>query len=126
MMIPFFVIYPGNLVVRDPHKKFFKRGVVYKGLVLNLLNLSHDSFIRMFLFLIYVVNKLIGLLVEEEPEKTSEEKIDKCHEEDLELPFFDFATIGRATNDFSSDNRLGEGGFGPVYRVNKYINRHAK
>ncbi|KAL2327856.1 hypothetical protein Fmac_021283 [Flemingia macrophylla] len=49
-------------------------------------------------------------------EKSSEskEKKDDC-EGDLELPFFDFATIVRATNDFSSDNRLGQGGFGPVY-----------
>ncbi|TKY66631.1 G-type lectin S-receptor serine/threonine-protein kinase [Spatholobus suberectus] len=49
-------------------------------------------------------------------ESTSEEKKDEDCEEDLELPFFDFATIVRATNDFSSDKRLGQGGFGPVYR----------
>ncbi|KAF7822807.1 G-type lectin S-receptor-like serine/threonine-protein kinase [Senna tora] len=35
---------------------------------------------------------------------------------DLELPFYELATIASATNDFSSDNKLGEGGFGPVYR----------
>ncbi|XP_028800906.1 G-type lectin S-receptor-like serine/threonine-protein kinase At4g27290 isoform X2 [Neltuma alba] len=34
----------------------------------------------------------------------------------MELPFFDVATIVRATNDFSSDKKLGQGGFGPVYR----------
>ncbi|RDY13529.1 G-type lectin S-receptor-like serine/threonine-protein kinase, partial [Mucuna pruriens] len=49
-------------------------------------------------------------------ENTSEEKKDEGCEEDLELPFFDFATIVRATDDFSSDKRLGQGGFGPVYR----------
>ncbi|KAK7312934.1 hypothetical protein VNO77_37199 [Canavalia gladiata] len=49
-------------------------------------------------------------------EKSSEEKKDKEHEEDLDLPFFDFATIVRATDDFSSDKKLGQGGFGPVYR----------
>ncbi|KAK5844629.1 hypothetical protein PVK06_000769 [Gossypium arboreum] len=37
-------------------------------------------------------------------------------EEDLELPVFDFATIATATNNFSSDNKLGQGGFGPVYK----------
>jgi hypothetical protein len=30
---------------------------------------------------------------------------------------FDFATIEAATNKFSDDNKLGEGGFGVVYKV---------
>ncbi|KAF6159086.1 hypothetical protein GIB67_032703 [Kingdonia uniflora] len=34
----------------------------------------------------------------------------------LELPVFHFLNIARATNNFSSDNKLGEGGFGPVYK----------
>ncbi|ONI12980.1 hypothetical protein PRUPE_4G195400 [Prunus persica] len=37
-------------------------------------------------------------------------------EEDLELPLFDLPTVASATENFSSDNKLGEGGFGPVYR----------
>lgn len=36
---------------------------------------------------------------------------------DLELPFFDLATVARATDNFSPSNKLGEGGFGPVYKV---------
>ncbi|XP_075669236.1 G-type lectin S-receptor-like serine/threonine-protein kinase At4g27290 isoform X3 [Castanea sativa] len=36
--------------------------------------------------------------------------------EDLEVPFFSLATIAIATNNFSSDNKLGEGGFGLVYK----------
>ncbi|KAK2385795.1 G-type lectin S-receptor serine/threonine-protein kinase [Trifolium repens] len=35
---------------------------------------------------------------------------------DLELPFFNLSTIIDATNNFSNDNKLGEGGFGPVYK----------
>nr|XP_017256322.1 PREDICTED: G-type lectin S-receptor-like serine/threonine-protein kinase At4g27290 [Daucus carota subsp. sativus] len=35
----------------------------------------------------------------------------------LELPLFDLVTIAEATNDFSENNKLGEGGFGPVYMV---------
>lgn len=35
------------------------------------------------------------------------------------MPLFDLMTISAATNDFSSDNIIGEGGFGPVYRVNR-------
>ena len=38
--------------------------------------------------------------------------------EDLELPFFNLATIATTTNNFSSNNKLGEGRFGPVYKVN--------
>ncbi|PON53007.1 S-receptor-like serine/threonine-protein kinase [Parasponia andersonii] len=37
-------------------------------------------------------------------------------EEDLELPLFSFSTINTATGYFSVNNKLGEGGFGPVYR----------
>ncbi|KAJ9671925.1 hypothetical protein PVL29_025530 [Vitis rotundifolia] len=37
-------------------------------------------------------------------------------EEDLELPLFDLDTILNATDNFSNDNKLGEGGFGPVYK----------
>ncbi|KAJ0733701.1 putative protein kinase RLK-Pelle-DLSV family [Helianthus annuus] len=36
--------------------------------------------------------------------------------EDWELPLFDFNTIANATNNFSDDCKLGEGGFGPVYK----------
>ncbi|XP_020089470.1 putative receptor-like protein kinase At4g00960 isoform X1 [Ananas comosus] len=33
-----------------------------------------------------------------------------------DLPLVDLATIQAATNNFAKDNKLGEGGFGPVYR----------
>ncbi|KAI7737806.1 hypothetical protein M8C21_011981, partial [Ambrosia artemisiifolia] len=36
--------------------------------------------------------------------------------EDLELPLFSVSTILKATNNFSMNNKLGEGGFGPVYK----------
>ncbi|KAL8510421.1 hypothetical protein ACS0TY_017293 [Phlomoides rotata] len=38
--------------------------------------------------------------------------------EDLDLPSFKFAAIAAATNNFSSENMIGEGGFGPVYKGN--------
>ncbi|KAG5255073.1 G-type lectin S-receptor serine/threonine-protein kinase [Salix suchowensis] len=37
-------------------------------------------------------------------------------QEDMELPSFDLATIVKATDNFSSNNKLGQGGFGPVYK----------
>ncbi|KAF8411264.1 hypothetical protein HHK36_003811 [Tetracentron sinense] len=39
-----------------------------------------------------------------------------CCEEDLELPLFDIGTVSAATNNFSFANKIGEGGFGPVYK----------
>ncbi|XP_074333127.1 G-type lectin S-receptor-like serine/threonine-protein kinase At4g27290 isoform X4 [Apium graveolens] len=37
-------------------------------------------------------------------------------DEDLELPLFDFKTLAKATNGFSTIFKLGEGGFGSVYK----------
>jgi hypothetical protein len=36
----------------------------------------------------------------------------------MELMLFDLAEIAKATEIFSKNNKLGEGGFGPVYKVN--------
>ncbi|KAL7218715.1 hypothetical protein ACSBR2_011898 [Camellia fascicularis] len=36
--------------------------------------------------------------------------------EEFELPLFELATISNATKNFSKDNKIGEGGFGPVYK----------
>ncbi|KAL1184855.1 hypothetical protein V6Z11_A01G074400 [Gossypium hirsutum] len=36
--------------------------------------------------------------------------------DDMELPVFDLSTIVKATDNFSDDNKLGQGGFGPVYK----------
>ena len=43
------------------------------------------------------------------------------------LPLFDLKTIIAATDNFSISNKLGQGGFGPVYKVvslNKFHNLH--
>ncbi|XP_031120589.1 G-type lectin S-receptor-like serine/threonine-protein kinase At4g27290 [Ipomoea triloba] len=44
--------------------------------------------------------------------KTTEQKLKK----ELELRIFDWSTILRATNNFSEKNKLGQGGFGTVYK----------
>ncbi|KAM7492641.1 hypothetical protein LguiA_035562 [Lonicera macranthoides] len=36
--------------------------------------------------------------------------------EDLDLPLFNFITISKATNNFSHISKLGQGGYGPVYK----------
>ncbi|KAD3066924.1 hypothetical protein E3N88_34804 [Mikania micrantha] len=40
----------------------------------------------------------------------------RSDDEDLELPVFGMSTILKATNNFSVNAKLGEGGFGPVYK----------
>ncbi|KAI3753820.1 hypothetical protein L2E82_25884 [Cichorium intybus] len=42
--------------------------------------------------------------------------VNNSENEDLELPLFSFSTLVKATNKFSLNNKLGEGGFGPVYK----------
>ncbi|KAK9936204.1 hypothetical protein M0R45_013057 [Rubus argutus] len=36
--------------------------------------------------------------------------------DDLELPLFDFSSVAAATDNFSDENKLGQGGFGCVYK----------
>jgi len=52
-------------------------------------------------------------------EKTENNReTDQVQNMDLELPLFELATIANATDNFSINNKLGEGGFGLVYKVN--------
>ncbi|KAK1390419.1 hypothetical protein POM88_018597 [Heracleum sosnowskyi] len=55
---------------------------------------------------------------EEDDLKLSSETValNKIESEDWELPLVDFKRIVKATDNFSQDNKLGEGGFGPVYK----------
>uniref|UniRef100_A0A5B7BBD3 Receptor-like serine/threonine-protein kinase n=1 Tax=Davidia involucrata TaxID=16924 RepID=A0A5B7BBD3_DAVIN len=46
----------------------------------------------------------------------SQDNNQSAEDEDLELPLFDLVTISTATNNFSFTNKIGEGGFGSVYR----------
>lgn len=45
--------------------------------------------------------------------------------DDLELPLFDFSTMAMATDNFCNENKLGQGGFGIVYKVSSlFCQRH--
>ncbi|KAI7739625.1 hypothetical protein M8C21_001581, partial [Ambrosia artemisiifolia] len=46
----------------------------------------------------------------------NEDTIGDGPEEDVDLPSFSLSTIFKSTNNFSTSNKLGEGGFGPVYK----------
>ncbi|MCE3215359.1 hypothetical protein HAX54_002088 [Datura stramonium] len=43
--------------------------------------------------------------------------------EEFEIPLFDLSTITKATNNFSVNRKIGEGGFGPVYKIKRYLVR---
>ena len=52
---------------------------------------------------------------------TESDQNSEGRDEDLDLPLVDLSTIAVATNDFSMENKIGEGGFGPIYRVIKIL-----
>jgi hypothetical protein len=41
-------------------------------------------------------------------------------EKNAELPLFSYGSVSAVTNNFSAMNKIGEGGYGPVYKV-RYI-----
>ncbi|PWA99307.1 g-type lectin s-receptor-like serinethreonine-protein kinase sd1-1 [Artemisia annua] len=45
--------------------------------------------------------------------------------EAMELPLFSFSRVAKATSMFSLVNKLGEGGFGPVYKVKEKADLHS-
>lgn len=55
------------------------------------------------------------------PAQLSDRPTDQTNEssrsKDSWLPQFSFSSISTSTSNFSLENKLGEGGFGPVYKV---------
>ena len=47
----------------------------------------------------------------------NKERTGKVRNKEMELPLFSFSSVSTATNYFSASNKLGEAGFGPVYKV---------
>ncbi|KAL6313946.1 hypothetical protein AAG906_011676 [Vitis piasezkii] len=43
-------------------------------------------------------------------------KLWRGEKKEVDLPMFSFVSVSAATNNFSIENKLGEGGFGPVYK----------
>ncbi|XP_059639395.1 G-type lectin S-receptor-like serine/threonine-protein kinase At4g27290 [Cornus florida] len=57
-----------------------------------------------------------ALLKYQESDAGIQLEIQSRGEENLELPIFDMFTVAEATHNFSPSNKIGEGGFGPVYK----------
>lgn len=47
----------------------------------------------------------------------AENKVSKLDKREVKLPLFNLASVFAETDKFSAENKLGEGGFGPVYKV---------
>ncbi|CAL5403518.1 unnamed protein product [Camellia sinensis] len=81
---------------------------LFSGMLLFALSLA---------FYVWQKKKKLHLKKEERMDHNSGQLYpNKNQKEDLELPFFDLATIVDSTNNFSIYNKIGEGGFGPVYK----------
>ena len=64
------------------------------------------------------ITSLYFILFSDKPEdRKVNDKENEGQNEDMELAVFEFGTIAQATDIFSFNNKLGEGGFGPVYKV---------
>ncbi|XWS11132.1 hypothetical protein CRYUN_Cryun38cG0057700 [Craigia yunnanensis] len=91
--------------------------------------LNKKSKVKLAVILATVIAILLGLLIvvryvrrrrrklRDKPEdrKVNDEE-SEGQNEDMELAVFKFGTIAQATDIFSFNNKLGEGGFGPVYK----------
>ena len=71
-----------------------------------------------------LISRLIFFIFLFFPEKTDispdiNDNSEDNKKDDMELQIYDFNTIAKATNNFADKNKLGEGGFGPVYKVTK-------
>ena len=84
--------------------------------ILNIL--LHVSFISQFSSSSFFFFNLLYILVKKKPNGIICHQNNEGQKEDLELPFLDLSTIVRATDNFAHNKKLGEGGFGPVYKVN--------
>lgn len=61
--------------------------------------------------------KLLTYLSEKSNFSIREDQQSGMQVDDGDLPVFNLSTIAKATNNFTINNKIGEGGFGPVYRV---------
>ncbi|KAE8667302.1 S-locus lectin protein kinase family protein [Hibiscus syriacus] len=73
------------------------------------------AFLGILLVVCYICRRMRKLKDEVEDKNLNGKEI-KDENEDMELAVFEFGTIAQATDSFSFRNKLGEGGFGPVFK----------
>ncbi|TYI42253.1 hypothetical protein ES332_A01G085300v1 [Gossypium tomentosum] len=69
-----------------------------------------------FLLIVCYIRRSRRKFKDEVEHKNLNGREDKDENEDMELAVFEFGTIAQATDSFSFINKLGQGGFGPVYK----------
>ncbi|KAE8667303.1 S-locus lectin protein kinase family protein [Hibiscus syriacus] len=101
-----------DLYIRVSASELMKKAKVKLGIILATVIPALSGFA---LVLWYVGRSRRKLKVEVE-DKNVNDKENKDENEDMELAVFEFGTIAQATDNFSFHKKLGEGGFGPVYK----------
>jgi hypothetical protein len=64
-----------------------------------------------------LLNFEVGMSMKVNKDSDVADKSAKVKKNEVKLPLFSFVSVSAATNNFSDTNKLGEGGFGPVYKV---------
>ncbi|KAK1354864.1 Receptor-like serine/threonine-protein kinase [Heracleum sosnowskyi] len=68
-------------------------------------------------FCIWKIKKNVMLKSSEGSRKSNTNKHnDMSQKEDLDLPYFSFSTLVQATKNLANSNKIGQGGFGPVFK----------
>ncbi|KAK1369026.1 Receptor-like serine/threonine-protein kinase [Heracleum sosnowskyi] len=99
-----YIRFPASVLGENRHSILKRAGFATGGILVALLLLG--------LFLIHVVKKRKEKVRAIQKSDTT----DLNKGEDMDLPLFEFTAIADATSNFSISNKLGQGGFGPVYK----------
>ncbi|XXG69554.1 hypothetical protein AAC387_Pa06g2389 [Persea americana] len=90
---------------------------VWEGDLFNLQQLQDDDETGRDIYL-RVARERKEAPTSSDPSRQRKDKLDKGWNKDPGLHVFSFAQISAVTNNFSLANKLGQGGFGPVYKGN--------
>ncbi|KAI3734757.1 hypothetical protein L6452_14235 [Arctium lappa] len=81
-----------------------------------ILPISAGVFVLGLILALYIWSKKRRSDAEREGKVLIKDHHSNSKDGNIEVPLFSLSTISKATNNFSINNKLGEGGFGPVYK----------